>query len=695
MAESAWTDEPLQAGTQDTLGRRPYATQAAKLIHATHSFESSAVFGLSGPWGSGKTSLVNMIVDELQREHPTWTVARFTPWATSDVPSLLDEFYASLAEALPKKRGREAKRALAITAAVATPAANLIPFAGGVAAQGAKIAADALAKKPSWQSAFKRAAKEFKDLRQPVLVVVDDIDRLHVDELMALLKVVRLLGRFDGVQYLLAYDDKTLHRSLAARNAVEADDGSAERFMEKIVQYPLFVPPLMRHQQLSRLNVGLAGVSREDDTDGSSEARLNGLAEAFLALLTTPRAIDRYVAQLRHHLPLLPPEEVDDVDVMLLTLVRVTFPALFSTIPLNRTGLVSGNTGELAPDVQEMRFKKFDVTPLLEQVTAGLRPVARRLLVALFPEIRNKDEIVTYSSVRRQSVHNDEYFDRYFAMEILDNDVSDAVVEAAVLAATQGDANSLSRLLRDADDDLRGLILTKGSNSTNHPTSDEGRLNLAGSLASISGDLPPDDSGPFSNLEQIFIWFSDVMLGLTRDVPPLTVRALTDRFDDTTLRIRAWGKLELKVDRAYRLDPPDWFVQTTDHLVGDAINRFLENLSEGDRAPTRTGVGYQVRFALRHDPERIRAGVLALFDQERVDLSTLASRLVSVRSLNGVKPDWHLSPEFNQDTFNQIAPTGEDDWYDEPIREVDIRDLSWANRRNFVAGRVAEPPNPR
>lgn len=77
--DSSWTDEAVRSGEEDTLGRLPYAQRAAELVHTTHSFKSSAVFGLSGPWGSGKTSLLNMIVETLQKEHPEWAVARFTP----------------------------------------------------------------------------------------------------------------------------------------------------------------------------------------------------------------------------------------------------------------------------------------------------------------------------------------------------------------------------------------------------------------------------------------------------------------------------------------------------------------------------------------------------------------------------------------------------------------------------------------
>ena len=456
MPNEAWTDQAVRSGGEDSLGRLPYARRAAELIYNTHSFDSSAVFGLSGPWGSGKTSLVNMIVEELIKSRPEWAVARFTPWATSDVPGLLGEFYASLSEVLPKKRGKQVRRALAVTASVAAPAVSLIPIAGGVASEGVRAVGDALAKAPSWQAAFGNASNELRELKQPILVVVDDIDRLHVDELMALLKVVRLLGRFDGVQYLLAYDDETLYRSMTASSAVDPHDGSAERFMEKIVQYPLFVPPLLRHQQLARLNAGLADTSREHADEGTSEGRLSGLADSFVSLLTTPRAIDRYVAQLRHHIPLLPPNEVDDEDVLLLTLIRVCFPALFNSIPRFRNELISGHTGEIKVDRAQMTYEPFDIDPLLAVIPPNLREVGRRLLISLFPKVRAERQVVTYASHRRQSVQHEEYFDRYFAMGILNHDVSDATVAAAVEAATCGNAAPVTTLLIGAEDDIRG-----------------------------------------------------------------------------------------------------------------------------------------------------------------------------------------------------------------------------------------------
>jgi predicted KAP-like P-loop ATPase len=66
MSSLGWRDEPISDGG-DTLGRAGYAARVAKLITETHAWDGSAVFGLTGPWGSGKTSLIRLITGELGR----------------------------------------------------------------------------------------------------------------------------------------------------------------------------------------------------------------------------------------------------------------------------------------------------------------------------------------------------------------------------------------------------------------------------------------------------------------------------------------------------------------------------------------------------------------------------------------------------------------------------------------------------
>src|SRR5947209_14756860 len=56
-----WADEPISKAEEDTLGRTVFATRVAELIETATADAPSIVFGLVGPWGSGKSSVLNLI----------------------------------------------------------------------------------------------------------------------------------------------------------------------------------------------------------------------------------------------------------------------------------------------------------------------------------------------------------------------------------------------------------------------------------------------------------------------------------------------------------------------------------------------------------------------------------------------------------------------------------------------------------
>ena len=126
-----------------------------------------------------------------------------------------EDFYASLSGALPKNRGKQVRKALGNLALVTAPAANLIPVAGGATTRAVQLAAAALTERTPWDKAFADVSTKLKDLDNPSSAHCRRIDRFQTDELLTLLRVVRLLGRFPGVYYLLAYDEATLFQALS------------------------------------------------------------------------------------------------------------------------------------------------------------------------------------------------------------------------------------------------------------------------------------------------------------------------------------------------------------------------------------------------------------------------------------------------------------------------------------------------
>ncbi|WP_216363530.1 P-loop NTPase fold protein [Subtercola boreus] len=57
---SKWSDEPATSIADDRFGRDTFAKMVATRIDESLVGRPSTVFGLVGPWGGGKTSLLNI-----------------------------------------------------------------------------------------------------------------------------------------------------------------------------------------------------------------------------------------------------------------------------------------------------------------------------------------------------------------------------------------------------------------------------------------------------------------------------------------------------------------------------------------------------------------------------------------------------------------------------------------------------------
>lgn len=71
-------DSPIQSAEEDLLGRQTAAEVLADEIRVLDCTDGYVV-GVLGAWGSGKTSLVNLVRAELVKR-PALTIVDFNPW---------------------------------------------------------------------------------------------------------------------------------------------------------------------------------------------------------------------------------------------------------------------------------------------------------------------------------------------------------------------------------------------------------------------------------------------------------------------------------------------------------------------------------------------------------------------------------------------------------------------------------------
>lgn len=85
-------DLPITKSSEDKLNRGTFAKSLAKTI-AQYSFPSSFTIGLYGEWGSGKTSLVNMVLEAVEDIDNSAIILRFNPWLCTDPKQLITQFF--------------------------------------------------------------------------------------------------------------------------------------------------------------------------------------------------------------------------------------------------------------------------------------------------------------------------------------------------------------------------------------------------------------------------------------------------------------------------------------------------------------------------------------------------------------------------------------------------------------------------
>jgi predicted KAP-like P-loop ATPase len=256
-------DRALSSGDEDKLGFREVAEQIATSL-VDRASEDGLVIGVEGAWGSGKSSLLFLIGDELgnlpKDQQPT--IINFRPWLIGNrdalITSLFDELSRKLdqvalsegdATRISVTKAKEAGEALRSFMNGLSRAGAVMEFAGEalgigplkLVGKGAKAAGDAAGKKPApppLSELKDKLVKSLRDLGHRFVITIDDVDRLEPTEAIEILRLVRSVVDLPNVMYLLCYDSDTLGHSI--ERAVGIKSGQA--YLEKIVQLTVMVP---------------------------------------------------------------------------------------------------------------------------------------------------------------------------------------------------------------------------------------------------------------------------------------------------------------------------------------------------------------------------------------------------------------------------------------------------------------------
>lgn len=285
-------DAPINSASFDRLDRMAFVRSFAEAIRAAHGTDS-VVLALAGPWGSGKSSLLNLVAGELAANTDTPPlILRFNPWWFSGTGRLVSAFLQQLGAAVSRPAVKERLGAATV---------GLARLGEAIANPGqADISADPASRDIEVIHDELNAIFDGSDRR--ILIFMDDIDRITPEEMTQLLLIVRAVADFPNTTYVLSLDYDIVVEAIEAKLGV-----NGRTYLEKVIQLQIDVP-LPGRMTLERMVIGqlqaIDPTAKSLDSEAQRHFRI--LFEGGIKhFLPTPRACTRLLNVVRFTFPTL------------------------------------------------------------------------------------------------------------------------------------------------------------------------------------------------------------------------------------------------------------------------------------------------------------------------------------------------------------------------------------------------------
>lgn len=471
-----YLDKPITEAENDLLNRNDFAVKLAKSISSWRNKESW-VIALTGDWGSGKTSIKNLMVKELKKAENPIHIIEFSPWEWADQELITQSFFNELSKDLAiesndKKTKEVAEKFkkyayyLGHIQSVSEPAIKVLPLIFGalmlinnffseefsnfviavigiwlVVFQGLgkffelKVNRLEYLSKENKKSLFEvkqDIQKSLDTFNSPILIILDDLDRLSSSQLLTITQLVKANSDFSNIIFLLLYSKSIVEEKLTDKN----QNGTA--YMEKIIQVDFAVPKVDTNLIINLLNKKLDEITTSLTIKNKSDV----YDETYLSHVFNEGKLVNYFKDLRNLYRFLNSFEfnvnsfikndfleVNFTDLFAIEVIRLFEPKLYEGIINNKNFLIKGyknsNTRITQNNNQDellLKAKEF----LAKFEGFGAEDCLKTIFPVFNGYFHNLNNYLDYgqNSIKELRICNEQNFNNYFMQGVPEHIVS-------------------------------------------------------------------------------------------------------------------------------------------------------------------------------------------------------------------------------------------------------------------------------
>ncbi len=383
------TDDPIASWAEDLLDRAPIVNSVSFSLLISRT----PVLALQGPFGSGKTSILNLLARHLSDKA---LVVYFSSWLPGSADTLSSYLLEDISKVCRKSYVvpgiQRSARKLALALAERVHLLNLFPDFLSASTQRDEIQrlTDAVARLP-----------------RRVVVLLDEVDRMDKPQLDTLLKVLRGLSLSSNLSFVCAFDREKVERTVTGNF-----NSSSNIYFEKFFPISVGIPPI---DEDSLKTIGVRRLSSALDRRGwfEGEADREGyekeIGQIWSDLLSPFCATIREIGLLANDVsaPAQLKGEINLIDLTLIELLRRFEPAVHEIVWRYREIISQGERSleryRFRSDQQEAVLKK----KLGDEVDLALKDnpraeAVKEIFGRLFPKFEAIAQLRLRFPLRRQ-----------------------------------------------------------------------------------------------------------------------------------------------------------------------------------------------------------------------------------------------------------------------------------------------------
>jgi hypothetical protein len=367
------SDNPITSWTEDALGRASLIDSiSVKLL-----ISKSPVLAIFGEFGSGKTSVLNLLREHLAQKA---IVVSFSTWLPGSQETLTRHLLSDIASECRKqyvvpglqKSARRLANALGKSVPLVRTYIDSLP------------AATQMDDLDSMKAALARLPKR-------VVVLLDELDGMERNELVSLLKIIRGISALPNLSFVCAANRKALVKTVKANFD---DEGNLyfEKFFPVSIQIPEPDPAALRKAGVQRLTSVFNQRGWFDD-EASGRVFREMIGDVWGTLISPFCRNLRAVGLLANDVAaaaVIVKREVDPIDLTMVELLRRFKPEAYAMVARNSLLLTGGENllrGGLYQSDKEKEIATEKFLADLRQATQDDLDTVRGVLSFLFPDV--------------------------------------------------------------------------------------------------------------------------------------------------------------------------------------------------------------------------------------------------------------------------------------------------------------------